>query len=320
MLGVYSIVETRDGYLDNILIMNLIISTLYWKKYNGDTKLYCDKNIYKLFSDLKIIDIWDYVDYQLLEDWKTETTINLPLFWASPKVKAISNENIPFVSIDIDNIILKDLNEYEFYDSDISIPFTEIVNHKSEQFYPNDFLNINFKFPDDFNFKCDAINCSLVYYNNQELLDDYTKLSLSYMQYISEHSSIIDNMNPKLNNLTYILFAEQRLLGEIVGAHSQKIKSSKYNYICLLEDSFETSMFGNSWIKDINSETRKITQKESFEIAIHLGNIKNSLKKDKGKRATHQLKQLRMLEKITPHWDRYFFILDELSGEKVNVS
>ena len=201
--------------MDDYEMLTLILSALLWKKNIGPTKLYTDNKGLEFLSNCMDMKIWDEVDTQTLEEYNDNIKINHRQFFAASKVYAISKEKVPFCSVDIDLLYRGKGNK--LCKGDLSTLHLEKITKSAypnpKKFNENENSNILSKYKWR---KRTAINCGLIYFGNQELLDRYTKEALTFIE---------DNPTPfdvKDTKVTIMTLAEQRLLGEV--AHDMKLK------------------------------------------------------------------------------------------------
>ena len=201
--------------MDDYEVLTLILSALYWKKNIGPTKLYTDNKGLEFLSNSMDMNIWDEIDTEVLEEYNNNTKINHRQFFAASKVYALSKEKVPFCSVDID--LLYRGKGTKLCKGDLTTLHLEKITPSSypnpKKFNESEKSNILSKYAWR---KRTAINCGLIYFGNQELLDRYTKEALTFIE---------DNPTPfdvEDTKLTIMTLAEQRLLGEV--AHDMKLK------------------------------------------------------------------------------------------------
>ena len=204
--------------MDDYEVLTLVNSSLYWKKNVGPTKLYTDKKGLELLQGLIDLGVWDEVDSETLEEWYGDKNINHRQFFAASKVYALSKEQTPFCSIDIDLLYRGDGK---------NLCKGQLTTLHLEKITPSAYPKVkNFKEGENSDIlkkykwrKKTALNCGLVYYNNQELLNRYTKESLNF---IYDNPTEFDENDGKATIMT---LTEQRLLGEVANDMKIKVKS-----------------------------------------------------------------------------------------------
>jgi hypothetical protein len=103
MLGIHTVYTPVDrkviGPIHDMMqfeSVTMILSALYWKKLQGPIKLYCDRTFYEYISNLGIVDLWDEIDTETLEN--LDPDINHDVFWAYSKMYVNSLQTEPFVT------------------------------------------------------------------------------------------------------------------------------------------------------------------------------------------------------------------------------
>ena len=204
--------------MDDYEILTLVTSSFYWKKNIGPTKLYTDKKGLEFLKGLIDLGVWDEVDSETLEEFYKNKNVNHRQFFAASKLYAISNEQTPFCSVDID--LLYRGNGKKLCKGELTTLHLEKITKSAyptiKKFKEGDKSNILKKYKWR---KKTAINCGLIYFNNQELVDRYVKESLDFM---CENPTPFDENDGKATIMTLV---EQRLLGEIANNMKIKVKS-----------------------------------------------------------------------------------------------
>ena len=70
-----------------------ILSVGYWRKFNGRTKLFTDRDGLKYYVKNNMVDLWDEIDTNTLENYKE---VDAGQFWTSGKSYCIGLEKGPF--------------------------------------------------------------------------------------------------------------------------------------------------------------------------------------------------------------------------------
>ncbi|MFW6009313.1 MAG: DUF6734 family protein [archaeon] len=202
-----------DGKLKNedYDILMTILSALNWKKYMGEIKLYTDTKGIELYEKYGILDIWNDIDINTLNN--IPDTIDTR-YWAAGKLIALEQEPLGSVSIDRDFIIWDDINNYL---SDSSVIGAHFEN-KYDFYYNHDDYDSkgNYYFGEYFDIYINPINTSLCIIRNQDIKD----------LYISEFLRFINSQFNVPNNKRFIellLFAEQAILPMITYHYNKDI-------------------------------------------------------------------------------------------------
>lgn len=215
-------------YLEHILVTQTM-SAWYWKKTNGPIHLYTTERDANFFRELKMLDIYDHVDTEVLRD---HDDISWAEFGPAVKMKVVSSQkDFPFATIDNDLIFRSDLSGKNL-DSDIIILHKEIFSNR--KYPPPHFLGKreDYIFPEFIEKKSDPFNVCFVIWNNPKLIQDYWSLAYDYMNANKEESLKPDWASDDLPRFWKSLFVEQRLLSALVEHEKYKsfsLMSAKYS-------------------------------------------------------------------------------------------
>lgn len=183
-------------YMEDFDILTLILSALKWREKNGEIKLITDSVGKAYFEEIGIIDIWNDVDTSLDS---MPDNIDTDMFWAAGKLFALKNCKAPVAVLDNDFIVWDKIAVDNL--GDLSVIHTEDL-------YPDVYpdihsfnMKIGYIFNPDFDWRVRPANAAFYVMKSQELLDTYTSDAIEFME-----NSL------KGDNLTYMVFAEQRLL------------------------------------------------------------------------------------------------------------
>jgi hypothetical protein len=200
----------------------LIVRSTYFSREINDFSpvLYCDPTTEKYYRDLGIDECFDEI-FSILPE--SVSDYNPGIFWAAGKFIAIDHCDSPFILMDLD-LELRceiDLSECELFCSHI-----ESIDDNCHLFYPDPYiLDENGYFKEkEIEFRNEALNTALLYFKDLDFAKEYSSLAFNYMKSIKE-------TNPNLENNSYILLAEQRLLSElcrIKGISPQTLISGYY--------------------------------------------------------------------------------------------
>ena len=184
--------ETEDFEL-----LTTALSALNWQKHNGKISMITDSAGYEFYEKNGLLPLWDNGVKKTLDDIPG---INSDMFWAAGKLWALKNSSAPVAMIDTDFIVWAPIAFDNLADA--------AVIHE-EDLYPDVYPDIShFKMKDGYEFDAEwdfslrACNTAFAVIKNQELLEYYTSEAIKFMQ------SAEDTGDP----LTYMVFAEQRLL------------------------------------------------------------------------------------------------------------
>jgi hypothetical protein len=243
MLGIHTVYTPVDrkviGPIHDMMqfeSVTMILSALFWKKFQGPIKLYCDRIFYEYISNLGIVDLWDEIDTETLE--KLDPNINHDVFWAYSKMYVNSLQTEPFVSLDID---LFQTEYYDYTTHDVVFSHIErtdsivdvINNFTKPVFYPN-YHNLSMfkdRFKDyDIQITNEAINVAILAINKPELYKEFMKYVNSFVKEnnfdpldISTHG--FERIRMTYHSSSPITFIEQRLLHAFVTSNEYTLKS-----------------------------------------------------------------------------------------------
>lgn len=234
-------------FYNKVQILLLISSLSLWKKYHPthSTFFYCDSLTYKVFKELGILTLWDNV-----EIFSYPENINREIFWSSPKTKIISKATDPFIMVDHDFLIFKNIDEY--FKDEIICSYDE----RSDNWYPtkNDVYNKKLTTPVEFIIPY-ASNVSLFYIPNPEFAQRYGK------QVLKNHEEFT-TMNISTMTANHMILSEQYML-------RQWIEKENIPYKCLSKNIWDCHKLG--FIKDQETDKGIWNLKESLLYYKHYG-------------------------------------------------
>ena len=125
--------------------------------------------------------------------------MNPDVFWAAGKIFALSRQSAPVAMIDTDFIVWETIDPNSLSDVTV-IHFEDLY---PDVYPPKEHFNVkDYSFDDDFDWHLKACNTAFCIIKNDDLLKYYTEQSIKFMRHTDE----------KDDRLTYMVFAEQRLL------------------------------------------------------------------------------------------------------------
>jgi hypothetical protein len=243
MLGIHTVYTPIDrkviGPIHDMMqfeSITMILSALFWKKFQGPIKLYCDHIFYQYISKLGLLDLWDEIDTEALKT--IDSTVNHNTFWAYNKMYVNSLQTEPFVSLDID---LFQQESYDYATHDVIFShiektdslFDNLNNFNTPIYYPNYHkLSIfNDRFKDyDIHIDNEAINVAILAINKPKLYKEFMKYVDSFVKGnffdptdISTHG--FERIKSTYHSSSLITFVEQRLLHAFVKSKEYTLKS-----------------------------------------------------------------------------------------------
>lgn len=193
----------------------LVLSALEWRKLGGEIKLVTDKISAEYLNKRGLLNIWNAVDIKL--DAMKSLAINENVFWAGAKIYALSLQEMPCVSMDLDFILWKPI-DFTAYEKNLAVIHLEDIN---EAVYPS---REYFKFrdgwqlPNRLDWSVRPCNAAFVYFGSERLIREYTNFAIKFMQ----------NADVEDDRLVYMVFAEQRWLAmcaKQLGVHVHELSS-----------------------------------------------------------------------------------------------
>lgn len=198
----------NEYFAEDFELLTTILSALKWREKNGNIKMITDKVGFEFYKSKNMLDIWDEVDVSLDD---MPLNINPQMFWAAGKLYAAKTNKEPFAMLDTDFIVWDRLAFESF--GDLAVIHDEEINN---DVYP-DIHHFDMKYGYIFNPELDwrekPFNTAFYVMKNSALAEEYTKEAFSFME----------NANSG-DNLTYMVFAEQRLLAMVAKKQSADVK------------------------------------------------------------------------------------------------
>lgn len=210
--------------------ITMILSALFWKRFQGPIKLYCDKDFYDYITLLGVTDLWDEIDTETLS--QLDPTVNHNTFWAYSKMYVNSLQTKPFVSLDID---LFQAQPYDYTTHDIIFSHIEQSDNKFDSvdntvrpvYYPDYHKWEMFKsrFLDYSNIKIgnNAMNVAVLAINKPKLYKEFMTYVNSFVkgnefdpQDITTHG--FERILRTVHSSSLITFVEQRLLHAFIAS------------------------------------------------------------------------------------------------------
>lgn len=185
-----------EYFVEDFEILTTILSALKWREKNGNIKMVTDSCGLLYYESRGMCGIWDEIENGLDS---IPDNINERMFWAGGKIYALSKCDAPVAVLDTDFIVwdkiafdnLGDIgviHDEELY-SDV---YPDIGHFKMKRGYI---------FHPDLDWRVKPVNTAFYVMKNDKLLKEYTKAAIEFMENAENG-----------DNLTYMVFAEQRLL------------------------------------------------------------------------------------------------------------
>ncbi len=177
-------------------LLTCALSALNWRKYNGKISMITDTAGYGFYEKNGLLPLWNEVK-TTLDDMPE---INPEMFWAAGKLWALKNTSAPIAVIDTDFIVWAPLAFGNMADA--------AVIHE-EDLYPDVYpepsrfkMKDGYAFDPEWDMTLRACNTAFAVIKNQKLLEYYTSEAIKFMENAADGGDA----------LTYMVFAEQRLL------------------------------------------------------------------------------------------------------------
>ncbi len=190
--------------IEDFDILTTVLSALKWREKNGRISMITDSTGFEFYKSRNLLGLWDNVsrEFDDIPDY-----VDPKKFWASGKLFALKNQDVPVAVIDTDFIVW-DMLAFDKL-KDIT------VIHREELYsdiYPEpSYFNMRrgYVFNPNFNWCINPVNTAFYVIKNQALKDLYLNEAMEFIKNSADG-----------DNLTYMVFAEQRLLpmcAEILG-------------------------------------------------------------------------------------------------------
>lgn len=223
-------------------LLTTILSALKWRENNGSIKMVTDRAGADYYRSNGLDCLWDGGIDESLED----ICQNEGMFWAAGKLYALALQKTPVAVIDTDFIVWGEI----LFDK---LPALAVIH--DEELYadvypePGHFqMEKDYRFDPDWNWHIKAYNTAFYVIKDEELRRYYTSEAIRFM----------DNSKPCGDSLTYMVFAEQRLLAMC----AEKLKKetlvfSKLEKLFRNGDGFFTHTWGMKQQMRDNTELRE---------------------------------------------------------------
>jgi hypothetical protein len=224
-------------------ILYTILSVGYWRKFNGPTKLYTDKEGLRYYVKNNMVDLWDEIDINTLEGYNE---VDAAQFWTSGKSYCIGKEEGPFCFMDLDLMVKQKLPDWVF-DADITIPYWEIPRG---YYYPTKEQYSEVKHwspPADYSYKMLVPNTSFLYINNKKVQSEYLK---DHQEAVNTHDEIPE---------WFWLVTDQGLFGQTLRRNNVKVQTLTDKVFLADNEGFDEGKVGdaNGYFYQINHDVTK---------------------------------------------------------------
>ncbi len=189
--------------LDNLELIQLIVSALTWRKLNGDVFLYTDFHGFQYLEGLDLLDVWTSVDYEKLTSFEKEG-VDERFYWTAAKTWMLGEIDLPFCFIDHDLVVFDRIEEW-MWESDCRVHHLEFPD---PEYYPAKecyFTPKGYEFNPSWRWDTMIPNSSLLFFRNDSFRKYYRKEALRFQK----NNGRLGNTQQSAINY---LFADQRLI------------------------------------------------------------------------------------------------------------
>lgn len=212
-------------------LLTTALSALTWRRENGQICMICDKEAQRYYDALGLSFLWDGGVYPLLD--RVPADVNAMAFWAAGKLYALSALRAPCVMMDTDFIVWKNITPL-LEGLDVAAIHSEDL---SPDIYPG---------PESFPLACGfdlasfdwsvlPLNTALSFFGNDSFRRTYTDTAIRFIRSAPDADNV----------LTYMVFAEQRLLA--MCAKKTGIRAVTLNDLPMLFDGGQCGYYTHVW-------------------------------------------------------------------------
>lgn len=193
-------------------LLSTILSALQWKRLGGEIAMVTDPVGAEYYRKIGLESLWNGgIDDSLHLDIKG---IDATSLWAAGKVFALGKMKAPCVMLDTDFIVWEDISS-KLLDKPLVVAHREELY--SDVYPPKEHFHMieGYNFPEKWDWSALPCNTAFAYFGDEDLRSYYVKRSVEFM-----HS--IDYCT---DNLTNMVFAEQRLLAMCAAEKDKQISA-----------------------------------------------------------------------------------------------
>lgn len=226
--------------IDAAELLTTALSALVWRRENGSISMLCDSTAADYYQSRGLHFLWDGGIHPVLDEM--DSAIDPISFWAAGKLYALHKFGAPCVMLDTDFIVWRNLSER-------LAPHKLAVIHREDimpDIYP-DASALHTHRPFDLtalDWTVRPTNTALSWFADADFTQFYTQTALGFMCAAS----------PADHHLTYMVFAEQRLLPMLAKQHGLPI--------CSLMELPELFCSGQDWFTHIWGFKQQMRQNE----------------------------------------------------------
>ncbi len=222
----------QEPHIDDFELLTTIMSALQWRRHNGPIKLYTDSEGKRIYEEQNMTFIWDGgMDTTVLDT--IQDRVDFSIFWAGGKLYALRDMQCPCVMLDTDMVVWKSLDEKINPKKDaVACVHKEYLS----EVYPSiDKLKTakGYRFEESWSWSAEPFNTALLYIADPKFKELYTSHAIEFMR---------DNLERANDDISQMVFAEQRLLG-ICGENT----NTPIKTLLELEQLHEQDMITHIW-------------------------------------------------------------------------
>lgn len=234
--------NANEFWMQDYDLLTMIMSALMWRRENGPILLMADNLAIEYIKSKGLDSLWDLG----IKEFTVPDSINPAVFWAAGKIYALKNVEAPFVMVDLDLIIWRDVMEY-ISPYDIAVIHREdITNHV---YPPKEFFNMSkeYCFKDEWDWGEMPCNTAMLYLKNDDFKNYYVEESIKFMT----------NSEETNENLCNMVFAEQRLISMCAKEKKQEIGAFFHTAGYINNQDIFTHIWGHKNILKFNYDARE---------------------------------------------------------------
>ena len=191
----------REYTIEDFDLLTTVLSALEWRRHNGRIVMAADEEAARFYRERSLLALWDEVVMLTVPQ-----TLDPDIFWAAGKLYALGRFSAPLVMMDTDFIVWEKI-PFELIGCDAA------AVHR-EELYPDVYpdpgsfsMKEGYRFGDRWDWDSPAFNTAFVYFRDPAFL----------RRYLAEAYRFMENAREPDNFLTYMVFAEQRMMGLLRG-------------------------------------------------------------------------------------------------------
>jgi hypothetical protein len=230
--------------IDRFELYTAALSSLIRRKSGNRTIMHTDSRGALYFGRVGLADLWDEIRVTIPDDLEG---INPRMFWAAGKLFALRATPAPVLQLDTDFIAWR---LPELADTAVAAHHEELTPH----IYPSITTfktRDSFIFDDSMNYSPKPLNTAFLYLPDEGFKQHYVEQSLNFMKSAQDCDDF----------LTYMVFAEQRLLAIL--ANHRQVKVGTLFELCEahVQRSYTHTWGAKQVMRDVPSEEERFCEK-----------------------------------------------------------